>query len=110
VMEQFPALAATLDPPMATESMMQLAKVFRGDWPKRQGWGWHDMAQWQFFFDTIHRIGQITKEIKAEDVCKNDYVAAANAFDPAAVAKAAGEFQLSADYQAVDVEAITRRL
>ena len=45
VFEQFPTLASTLKPDVATESMMQLANVFRGDMDKRQGWGWHDMAQ-----------------------------------------------------------------
>ncbi|MFO1037847.1 MAG: ABC transporter substrate-binding protein [Geminicoccaceae bacterium] len=110
VLEQFPSLASTLKPDIATESMMQLAKVMRGDWPKRKGWGWHDMAQWQYFFDLIHKIGQITKPIKAEDVCSNEYVAAANTFDQAKVKADASGFQLSPDFQAVDVAAIEARL
>jgi NitT/TauT family transport system substrate-binding protein len=110
VLEQFPALASTLAPPIATESMMQLAKVFRGPWDQRQGWGWHDMEQWQFFFDLIHKIGQVTKPIKAEEVCSNDYVAAANDFDKAKVKADADGFQLSQDFQGVDVEAIQTRL
>jgi NitT/TauT family transport system substrate-binding protein len=110
VLEQFPALASTLTPAIATESMMQLAKVFRGPWEKRQGWGSHDMAQWQFFFDLIHRIGQVTKPIKAEDVCSNAFVAAANAFDKAKVKADADGFALSTEFQAVDVAAIQARL
>ncbi|HEX2529758.1 MAG TPA: ABC transporter substrate-binding protein [Geminicoccus sp.] len=110
VLEQFPALASTLKPDIATESMMQLAKVFRGPWDQRQGWGWHDLAQWQGYFDVIYRIKQITKEMKSGDVCKNDYTAAANQFDQAAVKKASDEFQLSSDFQAVDVAAIQARL
>lgn len=110
VLEQFPALASTLNPEVATESMMQLANIFRGDWDKRQGWGWHDMAQWQGYFDTIYQIKQITKEMKAEDVCSNEYIAAANQFDQAEVQKASDGYELSADYQAVDVEAIKGRL
>ena len=110
VLEQFPALASTLTPEIATESMMQLGKIFRGPWEQRQGWGWHDMAQWQGYFDTIYQIKQITTEMKAEDACKNDYIAAANQFDQAAVQKAADEFQLSEDYSKVDVAAIEARL
>ena len=110
VLEQFPALASTLKPDVATESQMQLAKVFRGPWDKRQGWGWHDMAQWQFFFDLIHKIGQITKPIRAEDVCKNDYVQAANSFDKAKVQADAQGFQLKPEMQSVDVKAIEARL
>ena len=110
VLEQFPALASTLKPDIATESMMQLAKVYRGPWDQRQGWGWHDMAQWQGYFDVIEKIKQITKPVQAEDVCKNDYIGAANGFDQATVKQAADGFALSDDYQAVDVAAIQARL
>jgi NitT/TauT family transport system substrate-binding protein len=110
VMEQFPALASTLRPEIATESMMQLAKVYRGPWGTRQGWGSHDMTQWQFFFDLIHKIGQISKPIRTQDVCKNDYVAAANGFDGGRVQADAEVFALAPEYQAVDMGAIMGRL
>jgi NitT/TauT family transport system substrate-binding protein len=110
VLEQFPALASTLKPDVATESQMQLAKVYRGPWDKRQGWGWHDIAQWQFFFDLIHKIGQISKPVQAADVCKNDYVQAANGFDKAKVQADASGFQLKPEMQAIDVKAIEARL
>ena len=110
VLEQFPALASTLKPDVATESQMQLAKVYRGPWDKRQGWGWHDTAQWRFFFDLIHKIGQISKPVQAADVCKNDYVQAANGFDKAKVQADAQSFQLKPEMQAVDVKAIEARL
>ena len=110
VMEQFPALASTLTPEVATESMMQLAKVFRGDWENRQGWGWHDFAQWKLFFDTIHSIGQVSNPIDPEGVLSNDYVAGANAFDAEKVKADAESYALPDDYQAVDMEAIAARL
>lgn len=68
------------------------------------------MAQWQGFFDLIHKIGQISKPIKAEDVCSNDYVAAANDFDRAKVHADADGFALSEEFQKVDVAAIEARL
>ena len=110
VMEQFPALASTLTPEVATESMMQLAKVFRGDWPKRRGWGWHDFAQWKLFFDTIHAIGQVSNPIRPEDVLSNDYVAGANMFDVAKIEADAAGYPLPEAYQALDLDAITARL
>ena len=110
VLEQFPGLASTLKPDIATELMMQLAKVFRGPWDKRQGWGWHDMSQWQFFFDLIYKIKQVSKQVKAEDVCSNDYVKAANDFDKAKVEADAKGFKLSDAYEKVDVAAIQARL
>jgi NitT/TauT family transport system substrate-binding protein len=108
VMQQFPSLQLT--PEVATESMMQLANVFRGDFEKRQGWGWHDLEAWKIFLSTIRSIGQISKDIVAEDVIKNDYVAGANSFDVAKVEADAGAYELPAEYASVDVEKIRARL
>ena len=110
VLEQFPALAATLQPPVATESMMELANVFRGDFASREGWGHHDFARWKLFFDTIHEIGQISKPIAPEDVLTNDYVAPANDFDRARVKADAEGYELPEEFQAIDVEAIRARI
>ena len=110
VMEQFPGLASQMTPSVATESMMQLANVYRGRWDERNKWGFHIMESWKLFFDTGREIGQITGDFKLEDVVKNDLVDAANAFDAAKVKADAEGFQLSADYQAVDVEAIRAAL
>jgi NitT/TauT family transport system substrate-binding protein len=90
--------------------MMELANVFRGDFAKREGWGWHDFDQWGLFFDTIKQIGQITKDIAPEDVLSNEYVPAANDFDHAKVETDAASYQLPAEFQAIDVEAIRARI
>ena len=108
VMQQFPSLKLT--PEIATESMMELANVFRGNFEKRQGWGWHDLEAWNTFLTTIRSINQISKDIKAEDVIKNDYVAGANTFDKAKVAADAAGYQLPDEYKSVDVEKIRARL
>ncbi len=108
VMQQFPSLQLT--PEVATESMMQLANVFRGDFEKRKGWGWHDLEAWTTFLTTIRSIGQISKDIVAEDVIKNDYVAGANTFDQAQVAADADGYALPDDYKAVDVDKIRARV
>ena len=59
---------------------------------------------------TGKKIGQITQDIKFEDVCKNDLIDEANAFDKAKVKADAEGFALSPDYQAVDVKAIQATL
>jgi NitT/TauT family transport system substrate-binding protein len=110
VMEQFPGLASQMTPAVATESMMQLANVYRGRWDERNKWGFHIMESWKLFFDTGREIGQITGDFKLEDVVKNDLVDAANGFDAAKVKADADGFALSADYQAVDVDAIRAAL
>jgi len=110
VMEQFPGLASQMTPPVATESMMQLANVFAGRMDERKKWGYHLPESWQLFFDIGREIGQITGDFKVEDVVKNDLVDVANSFDAAKVKADAEGFQLSDDYQSVDVEAIRAAL
>ena len=110
VLEQFPALASTLEPPVAVESMMELANVFRGDWETREGWGHHDFDRWRLFFDTIHEIGQISNPIAPEDVLTNDFVAPANDFDRTKVRNDAESYELPEEFQSIDVEAIRARI
>ncbi|MEA2524525.1 MAG: hypothetical protein QOF73_1752 [Thermomicrobiales bacterium] len=95
------------DKNVAVQSMWQLADVFRGNWPSRDGgkWGWHDFESWKTFLDTIKEIGQITKEIKPEDVLSNDFVTGANDFDHEKVKADATSFTLSPEFEAVAVPA-----
>jgi NitT/TauT family transport system substrate-binding protein len=106
VFEQFPTVATNLGPALGTTSLLQQDNVFRGDMEKRQGWGWHDMASWQAFFDGILKLGQITSAVKAEDVCTNDLIAAANDFDHAKVKADADAATLTDAFAAIDVEDI----
>ena len=106
VMMQFPGLASQMNSNVATELMLQLANVFGGRMDERKKWGYHLPSSWQLFFDTALKIGQITKPIKFEDVCKNELIDEANAFDKAKIQADAKGFALSPQYQAVDVKAI----
>lgn len=106
VFEQFPVVKKNLGPTLGTESMMQLARVFRGDMSQREGWGWHDMAKWNSFFGTLESIGQIKKPVKAADVVTNDLIGPANTFDMAKVKADADGFVLSDDMAAVDLASI----
>lgn len=102
------SLQATFpDKAIAVESMWQLADVFRGDWKNRNGgqWGWADMEGWNIFLTTIREIGQLTRDIAAEDIIKNDYVAGANEFDHEQVKADAEAFELSEEFAAVEVPA-----
>ncbi len=99
-----PALNDTFeDKAVAVESMWQLATVFRGDWPTREGWGWADMESWTIFLDTIREIGQLTREISAESIISNDYVAGANDFDMEQVTADAESFDLAPEFEEVAV-------
>lgn len=109
-MEEFPALKQQMDPPVAVESMMQLANVYRGDFSKRQGWGWHDPESWEIFLNTSKEIGQIQNDYDPNEIISNEFVPGANDFDKDEVQKQADEFELSEEYEAVDVEAIRQSL
>jgi NitT/TauT family transport system substrate-binding protein len=108
-MTQFPGLQQ-LSPEVATESLMQLANAFRGDFDKRQGWGWHDREAWRLFLKTSKHIKQIAVDISADDDVYNDYVAAANNFDKEKVKAAADAYDLPAACKNIDVEALRKRL
>lgn len=106
VFKQYPIVQKNVGPELGTESQMQLATVFRGDMDKRQGWGWHDMAQWELFFKTLRQIGQLSVDVDAAKVLTNDFVKPANDFDRAKVKADADGYKLSAEMAAVDVEKI----
>ena len=73
---------------------------------KRKGWGWHDMASWQAFFDGIYNLGQIKNPVKAADVCTNDLIAAANGFDMAKVKADAAAAKLTDAFASISVDDI----
>ncbi|MGI9355320.1 MAG: ABC transporter substrate-binding protein [Rhizobiaceae bacterium] len=106
VFEQFPVVKNNLGPELGTESMMQLARVFRGDMSTREGWGWHDLEKWNAFFDTLEKIGQIKKPVDVKDVITNDLVGPANDFDKEKVKADAQGYKLSDDMASVDIAAI----
>lgn len=110
VMEQFPGLSSQMKPDVAVESMMQLGNVFGGRMDERKKWGFHLISSWQSFFDVGKEIGQITTDIKVEDVVKNDLIDTANSFDAAKVKADADGFKLSDDYGAVNVDEIAKRI
>ncbi|HET7412079.1 MAG TPA: ABC transporter substrate-binding protein [Pararhizobium sp.] len=110
VFDQFPVLAKNLGPEIGTTSCLQQIHVFRGHMDKRGGWGWHDMQSWQTFFDTVRKIGQIKKTVKAEDVLTNDLIKGANDFDKAKVKADADGYKLSDKMKALDIENIRAHL
>lgn len=105
VFDQFPTLGQNVGPKQGCMSLIQQANVFRGDMAKRQGWGWHDMASWQSFFDLTAKIGQ-TDVIKAEDVCTNDLIAGANSFDVEKIKADAAAAGVPAGFEDVNVDEI----
>ena len=109
VFEQYPIVKENLGAGLGTESMMQLANVFRGDADKREGWGWHDPESWSLYFKTILEIGQISSPVDMDMALTNDFIGPANDFDKAKVKADAEAYQLSEELAAVDIAAINAR-
>ena len=95
------------DKAVAVDSMWQLADVYRGDWPTRDGgkWGYATAESWQTFIDTITEIGQLTSEVAVDSIISNQYVDGANDFDLEQVTADAAAFELSEEFAAVEVPA-----
>ncbi|MCD6028728.1 MAG: transporter substrate-binding protein, partial [Thermomicrobiales bacterium] len=68
----------------------------RGDWETREGWGWASMEDWNLFLTTIRDIGQLTRDITAEEIISND-------FDMEQVTADASDFELAEEFAAVEV-------
>lgn len=110
VFKHLPEVKNTLGVELGTQSMLELANVFRGDMSKREGWGWHDPAAWKSYFEIVHKIGQVDRLLKVEDFVKNDFVGPANDFDKAKVAADANGWKLSADMEKVDIDKLKANL
>jgi NitT/TauT family transport system substrate-binding protein len=108
VFKQFPIVKKNLGPTLGTESMMQLANVFRGDMSKRDGWGWHEMSRWELFFKTLNDIGQLKKPVDVSQIVTNEFVGPANKLDMAKVKADAAAYKLSDDMASVDIAAIKK--
>lgn len=109
-MDEFPGLATQMDPATAVESLMQQSGLMHAHWDKRGKWGLHLEDSWQTYFDAIHKIGQISQPLKAEDVTTNELIDGANDFDHAKVKADAEAFELRDEYKAVDIAAIEATL
>jgi NitT/TauT family transport system substrate-binding protein len=87
-----------------TESLMQIHRTFKGDMSQRAGWGEHDIAGFQRFFDVQREIGLLSTEINAADYVLNDFIAEGNNFDADAVRADAMAYELPEDLAAVDMD------
>lgn len=103
VFNALPATKKAFGPRYGTESLMQIHRTFKGDLSKRVGWGEHDIAGFQRFFDIQKELGLLSIEIDAKDYVLNDFIAEANDFDKAKVEADANSYQLPEDLAAVDM-------
>ncbi|MEO0677989.1 MAG: ABC transporter substrate-binding protein [Pseudomonadota bacterium] len=103
VFKALPATRQGFGPRAGTESLMQIHRTFKGDLTSRAGWGEHDIAGFQRFFDVQKEIGLLSTDIKAGDFVLNDFIAAGNDFDREKVKADAMAYALPEDLAAVDM-------
>lgn len=58
-----PTTRANYGPRADTESLMQIHRTFKGDIANRAGWGEHDLADWENFFNILRDISQSSIDI-----------------------------------------------
>jgi NitT/TauT family transport system substrate-binding protein len=76
--QQLPDLAATLEPQLALESMIELATAYGTTEREGQGFGFHPVEAWESYIQNIADLGQIENVLPVEDVITNDFVEPAN--------------------------------
>lgn len=104
VFKALPATRQGFGPRAGTESLMQIHRTFKGDLSQRAGWGEHDIAGFQKFFDVQKEIGLLSADINAEDFVLNDFIAEGNSFDKDRVKADAAAYELPEEMAAVDME------
>jgi NitT/TauT family transport system substrate-binding protein len=75
---KLPDLAATLEPQLALESMIELATAYGTTEREGNGFGYHPEDAWENYIKNIAQLGQIKKVLPLEDVITNEFVEPAN--------------------------------
>ena len=103
VFKALPATRQGFGTRAGVESLMQIHRTFKGDMSKRAGWGEHDIAGFQRFFDIQKEIGLLSTDINAADFVLNDFIAEGNNFDREKVKADAMNYALPDDLAALDM-------
>lgn len=104
VFKALPATKQGFGPRAGTESLMQIHRTFKGDLSQRAGWGEHDIAGFQRFFDIQKEIGLLSTDIDAANFVLNDFIAEGNNFDKEKVKLDAMNYKLPDDLAAINME------
>lgn len=108
VFKALPATRQGFGARAGVESLMQIHRTFKGDMSKRAGWGEHDIAGFQKFFDIQKEIGLLSTDINAADFVLNDFIAEGNNFDKDKVKADAMNYALADDLAALDMDDIEK--
>ncbi len=94
-----PALAKTLSPQLALDSMVQLASLYGLSRRHGQGYGFHNTASWRSYLHVIFKLGQTKRLLTPAEVFTNQFVKPANSGARVALAhKQARAFKLNAQF------------
>lgn len=94
-----PALAQTLSPQLALDSMVQLGSLYGLSHRLGHGWGWHNPASWRSYLHIIYKLGQTKRLLTPAEVLTNQFVKPANSGANVALARhKAQAFKLNAQF------------
>jgi NitT/TauT family transport system substrate-binding protein len=101
-----PALAKTLSPQLALDSMVQLASGYTYSKRRGQGYGFHYVGGWRSYLRVIHKLGQTKRLLTPAEVFTNQFVTPANSGARMVLArKQARAFKLNAQFAKTKVPA-----
>jgi NitT/TauT family transport system substrate-binding protein len=94
-----PALAKTLSPQLALDSMVQLGSLYHLSRRRGHGYGWHNIASWRSYLHIIYRLGQTKRLLTPAEVLTNQFVKPANSGAKIALARRdARAFRLNSQF------------
>jgi NitT/TauT family transport system substrate-binding protein len=101
---KLPDLAATLEPQLALESMIELATAYGTTEREGNGFGYHPVDAWENYIKNIADLGQIKNVLPVDDVVTNDFVGPANSEADVDRARSDAEaFELDDDFSQTTV-------
>jgi NitT/TauT family transport system substrate-binding protein len=99
-----PALAKTLSPQLALESMMELASGYGLSRRQGHGYGYHNPAGWTSYLNIVFKLGQTKKHLTSAEVFSNKLVKPANSGANVAKARAAAKaYKLNSSFASTTV-------
>jgi len=94
-----PALAKTLSPQLALDSMVQLGELYALSARRNHGYGYHDPVGWKSYLKIIHSLGQTSRLLTPNEVFTNQFIKPANAGANVSLVKSrAHKFKLNSKF------------
>ena len=98
---RLPDLAATIEPQLALESMMEIQAMYGLGKDAGVGWGLHNDDGWSNFLEVAKEIGVTSRVLSTDEVYTNELLEAVNSADMSVALADAAAFELNGVFAAL---------